>query len=294
MQYDPSREALYRPASKPAFVRVDSMPQFEADNLGFSPVNAWWLSNASHLAYFEPRPLEHALQRVGWRLIHFFSKKSTQAFLAASASLAVLAFRGTQIDDLDDLKADADICFTPLQNEAQVHRGFLAALDEVWPEVEEVLQEVTEQGLSIWYTGHSLGAALATLAATRIRPNALFAFGSPRVGNGAFAQLLDNVLVQRIVNCCDVIPAVPAYSLGYRHVGQLHFITSTGQVLLNPSPSQVFWANTVAVSRYWAMLPWFRRGIVKTRSFADHAIVNYSAALREAIAISVARRDNIS
>jgi triacylglycerol lipase len=284
MLYDFSREALYHPESKPVFVDADRMPRFKADDFGFSPVNAWWLSNASHAAYYEANRLEDELHKVGLQLVEFFTTENTQAFLAACNTFSILAFRGTEINKLADLKANADIRFASFQDEAKVHRGFLAALDKVWQAVDEGLQEIAEQGLLTWYTGHSLGAALATLAAARGKPDALFAFGSPQVGNKEFVRLLDDVPVQRIVNCCDAVPTFPMHFLGYRHVGELHFITSAGELLLHPPPSRVLWSKAIAIRKYLATLPWFRRGIVKARSFADHAIVNYTAALAEAVA----------
>jgi triacylglycerol lipase len=284
MQYDTSREALYHPESKPVFVGVDRMPRFQAHDLGFSLVNAWWLSNAAHLAYYDAAPLEHELHEVGLRCVDFFSGESTQAFLAASDDFAILAFRGTESDEWVDFKADADFRLASFQNGAKVHRGFLVALDQVWEKVDERLKEMAAQGLPTWYTGHSLGAALATLAAARTKPAALFSFGSPRVGNKEFVRLLDGVPVHRLVNCSDMAATVPPRSLGYRHVGELNFITSAGKLLVNPSSPRVFWSKIVGMCKYAAALPWFRRGVVKARSFADHAIVNYTSALGAAVA----------
>ncbi|MGD9100383.1 MAG: lipase family protein [Anaerolineae bacterium] len=274
MQYDPSREALYHPELKPVFVDVGHAPPFRANNFGFSPINAWWLSNAAHLAYCDVGPIKRELRRAELQFVNFFSQKSTQAFLATSDSFAILAFRGTECDKLADLIVDADIRLTPFRNGAKVHQGFLEALNQVWDEVDEKLKEIT---VPIWYTGHSLGAALATLAAAHKQPAALFTYGSPRVGNAEFVRLLDGVPVQRIVNCCDMAATVPP-RIGYRHVGELDFITPTGELLTNPSSSRVFWAKVAGRTRYAATLPWFRRDVVWARSFADHAIVNYTAA----------------
>jgi len=78
-------------------------------------------------------------------------------------------------------------------------------------------------------TGHSLGAALATLAAIDIVEIAqknitfLYNFGSPRVGNPEFAQNFDKMFphMYRVVNYKDIIPHLaPENSLGleYYHV----------------------------------------------------------------------------
>jgi hypothetical protein len=284
MRYDASREALYRPESKPVFVDVDHVPRFESGQPGLSLVNAWWLSNASHLAYYKVHRLERELDRAGLKLVDYFSGRSTQAFLAASDSYAVLGFRGTESDDPADLKVDADIRLSPFENGARVHRGFLSALDEVWTEVDDALEEIAARGPPIWYTGHSLGAALATLAAARRKPDALYTFGSPRVGDDGFARLLDTVPIQRLVNCSDMATTVPGRFMSYRHVGDQVFLTSTAELFVNPTPMRVFFSKAAANVKYAATLPWFRRGRVAARSFADHAIVNYTAALVEAIA----------
>src|SRR5262245_12316986 len=102
MTYDDSRDALYRPQLKPVFAGFERMPAFDADAAGFSPANAWWLSNAAHLAYYNREGVELNLARVGWRLLRFFPddaaaspERSTEGFLARCGAAAVLSFRGT-------------------------------------------------------------------------------------------------------------------------------------------------------------------------------------------------------
>jgi hypothetical protein len=70
-------------------------------------------------------------------------------------------------------------------------------------------------------TGHSLGAALATLAAVVVRPAKLITFGSPQVGNEQLGTLLARVEVRRFVHCCDLIARVPPEQIDQKHVGDL-------------------------------------------------------------------------
>ncbi|KAL3537079.1 hypothetical protein ACH5RR_000445 [Cinchona calisaya] len=76
------------------------------------------------------------------------------------------------------------------------------------------------QPLSVTFTGHSLGAALATLAAYDIKETfkckplvTVISFGGPRVGNQTFRRRLDEqgTKILRIVNSDDVITKVPGF-----------------------------------------------------------------------------------
>ncbi|KAH7616902.1 putative Phospholipase A(1) DAD1, chloroplastic [Nannochloris sp. 'desiccata'] len=92
--------------------------------------------------------------------------------------------------------------------------------------------EVSEGPWTVLFTGHSLGGALATLAAfdfshrssTSRRNNppkiAMYNFGSPRVGNKAFATEFNRAVQHawRLVNRNDAVVTVPRL-VGYCHVG---------------------------------------------------------------------------
>ncbi|KAH7708821.1 Protein F25A2.1, partial [Aphelenchoides avenae] len=77
-------------------------------------------------------------------------------------------------------------------------------------------------------TGHSLGGALASLAAGSlaqqgIYPSAnirLYTFGQPRTGNVAYAQAIEHLVPEayRVVHSHDIVPHVPPQGFeGYRH-----------------------------------------------------------------------------
>lgn len=102
------------------------------------------------------------------------------------------------------------------------HWGFLRAFLSLRDCVDETLHELTDgfsEGYSIFFVGHSLGGALATLSAADTAQRhgrgtgnddlnvSLINFGSPRVGNRAFARQF-NALVPnafRIVNGADLV-----------------------------------------------------------------------------------------
>merc|ERR1719253_1400648 len=89
----------------------------------------------------------------------------------------------------------------PVWKDCLVHRGFQGALMAVYDEVVEAVSEIQQsQCSSLWFTGHSLGGAMATLLAAEYRvmyselPIALCTFGSPRVGNERFASCYKNLV----------------------------------------------------------------------------------------------------
>lgn len=76
-------------------------------------------------------------------------------------------------------------------------------------------------------TGHSLGAAIATLFAFDFcyytqpyHVYSLITFGSPRVGNNDFSNYMHgcNISSTRVTHYYDVVPHVPEELLGYKHV----------------------------------------------------------------------------
>jgi hypothetical protein len=95
---------------------------------------------------------------------------------------------------------------------------------------------------SIEITGHSLGAALATLYTLenaytgKIKNPALCTFASPAVGDSTFAAAFNGLGLTswRVVNAPDLVPKLPPQILGFTHVDSLQQYSSTGKV--TPSP----------------------------------------------------------
>jgi pimeloyl-ACP methyl ester carboxylesterase len=118
-------------------------------------------------------------------------------FLASSPEDVVLVFCGTRgsIDEWRGALANWTINLAATQVPGpggNVHRGFALALQEVWDDIRTRLEARCAPERTLWIAGHSLGAALGTLAAGRLAESRrdvamVYTFGSPRVGDRAFA-----------------------------------------------------------------------------------------------------------
>ena len=212
---------------------------FEVEATSFSLINAWWLAEISTLVYADEDFVKARFSRAGLPKVKFFDKLSTQCYVANNDKFAIVAFRGSEIwkkrekfdlnKMLADLRADVDIRLTDWPPGGKVHRGFKEALEEVWLELLPYIRQLDRKGCKIWMTGHSLGAALATLSADRYdNVQAVYTFGSPRVGNQVFKEKFD-INTYRVVNNDDIVSRVPPPGT-YIHVGELKFIDSEGYV----------------------------------------------------------------
>lgn len=238
---------LLFPGNATDFFKRRAFPAFEPETKGYSPVNALWLMELCRLIYRHdkeedippPQPTRTSfLPQAKLRQRQFFLswETDTQAMLAESTgtpSFAVLVFRGTEQTPKDAF-IDVNVGRVPLvKDKIDVHDGFQKALDSVWSEIEAALRQLPN-GCPVFYTGHSLGAALATLAAKESLaikpPRAVYTFGSPRVGNQQFADSLNSTTVYRVVDDEDIVTTIPPEKIlgmntGFVHVGELHQLT---------------------------------------------------------------------
>jgi triacylglycerol lipase len=186
-------------------------------------LNAWWLAELSLLAYNEPGFIETELRKVNLRLRKPLLKgDSTQGFVAEGEGFSIVALRGTEFflpgrDRLSVLREAAKDVLTdfkptlvraPAPAQGRVHRGFRKALDEVF----EQISGLEDSGRALWLTGHSLGGALAILAAARLRNvQGVYTFGSPSVGNSAFGEGLP-VRPFRFVHADDIVSRILSFN----------------------------------------------------------------------------------
>jgi len=162
-------------------------------------------------------------------------------------SAVVLAFRGSY--SVRNWVADATFVHTNpgLCDGCLAELGFWSSWKLVRDDIIKELKEVVAQNpdYELVVVGHSLGAAVATLAATDLRgkgyPSAkLYAYASPRVANKALAKYItaqgNNF---RFTHTNDPVPKLPLLSMGYVHVSPEYWITSPNNATVSTSDIKV-------------------------------------------------------
>ncbi len=228
----------------------------------FSPQKAHLLSQASKLAYQKGTVIVKAAKDYGFKKVKYIENKqtSTEGFVASTDDFIVVTFRGTQ--QWRDWLTDARF----IQTEGklgEVHSGFHWAYKSIEDNLNDAIEHCrrrTRKTLpsrykdlnqfdekiypqSIWFTGHSLGGALATLAVgqriVRSLPvDGLYTFGSPRVYDWDASIKFDQAMGDRsfrFVNNNDIVTRIPKRIMGYRHVGQLKYFDENGDLKEDPS-----------------------------------------------------------
>lgn len=172
----------------------------------YSGKNAAALAKLSDAAYLEPAEFKKVAASLGFDDARFFTKGSSQAYVAVKGDAVVVAFRGTEGklgDFIDDAKVRRE-AFNSGEKDTKVHRGFQDATRDVWAGPEGIAAHLTKLRAanpkrSVLLTGHSLGGAMATIAAAELAragtpATASYVYGSPIVGNKEFATWFDKTI----------------------------------------------------------------------------------------------------
>jgi hypothetical protein len=227
-----------------------------------------WLSSESDIAWMAQKPVEytkdvimHWLQEKGPKknldlvpCYQYFLDRTTdtQAFMIKKNQHIVLVFRGSQqaADWGTNFKFRMKqfAILETKQEEAiptgEVHRGFQGAWESIQPWVISKLKAWWEPDTQFWVTGHSLGGALAALAATSLEyqgfpVQGLYTFGQPRVGDWAFTRQVNARMGDRMfryVNNNDIVPLIPPQfnplnpGRLYGHMGQFRYFDFRGKL----------------------------------------------------------------
>ena len=189
-----------------------------------------FFAELSNLAYKDPATASKLFKKLGYTSKYYESGDSN-VYVVEDATDIIVVCRGTEPSEWSDISADLSIDLVPSRSGVgKVHVGFRTYTDKVWPQVMGHVTSAREKK-HLWLTGHSLGAAMATLMARRFAlgdtlpiPAALFTYGSPRVGNRTYINAFNKLVPHhRWVNAGDIVTKVPI-SPWYYHCGTRHHI----------------------------------------------------------------------
>ena len=200
-------------------------------------------------------------------------KTDTQGFVAVDEQNVVVSFRGTEMKVPDILTDLRYVHHDQKVGKGHVHDGFADAWKSVREELLDILVSIDTNNRKIWFTGHSLGAALATLASrdlpVKYRPDAVHTFGSPRVGSPEFVKFY-KINHYRFVNEDDIVPHVPfqGFFVKYGHVGKRQIMQANGKI----TSMEAAWNRLLLKV---AKIAIFGVSSLPTKAVSDHSMDNY-------------------
>jgi triacylglycerol lipase len=148
-----------------------------------------------------------------------FATEVPIAFVATTGDAIYVVFRGTKT--ISEWISDAEFAqvpYAPVSGGGMTEQGFSAVYATIRSAIVAEVSALAQSGsfTTLYVTGHSLGASLATLAApdlaraTRFSAPVLYNFASPRTGDPTFASLVDALPTSwRVVNTNDEVPKLP-------------------------------------------------------------------------------------
>jgi hypothetical protein len=224
-------EILPEEYDKEAFKRFDaSTSDFKLDNARA----LMWFSQLAYETHRRPTIDAVALGKWDFTSVSSFNKDKispkgsfeTCGLIGERADAVILSFAGTDPGIWQNLATD----FSPLPRAGlDMHGGFVLAAEAAREEIKQAVDLCKASQKPLFITGHSLGAALAALAAQQalaasMRPRAVYGYGMPRVGGQQFQANYDadlGAVTYRLVHGDDLVARVPPTAARFHHVGRL-------------------------------------------------------------------------
>jgi triacylglycerol lipase len=196
------------------------------------------LAELSMISFNDEAEARRAAEAIGFEEAELFDNDGSQAFRFRNEHDCVVTCRGTEPDEWNDLKADANASMAVLEAVGKVHSGFNREVDDLWPLMESVLRGSDQP---VWFCGHSLG-------------------GCKRYIRQAVIEHY------RWVTNNDIVTRVPPPWMGYRHGGDEVYLDRNGNIrrLTGVLRSRDRWRGLLKGLARWQLDP-----------LADHSVHLY-------------------
>lgn len=234
----------------------------------FNITNALGCARISLLAYDEAPVAQQTATALGFDRFECFTRHQHFGIMLGNTQTVFIAFRGT--NERADWKTNLNIFFkrSPL---GWVHRGFMKATELFWPELHQRLLEFRDRNQPIWITGHSLGGALALLAAVKflvehkLEIAGIYTFGQLPIGRSGFCERFKDKFPNRVFRFVNHIDAVSDSEFLREHVGEVRYFDTDGTLWEGEPPWRVSLLDHIrASSRFGGFA-----------MFAAHSMKNY-------------------
>lgn len=209
----------------------------------------------SKLAYLEPDEMKKCVPEAEF----ISSPEDAQVYFWKLDDTIYITFRGTS--SLKDASVDLNISRYRIRDRIKVHEGFFMQFKSV--EIEITKRLVRTPAQKIIFAGHSLGGALAQIAAAYYGEVFDFAhvvchtFGSPRVGNKYFVEWFSKNVDEnvRVINRGDPVPMMPTFHYWVHTTNACVVLYDDGHTELKPDD-----------------VPWYQRfyRLVSSGKLHDH------------------------
>ena len=208
--------------------------------------NAQWMALFSKLVYQKTSNINQMPDEEGilaalkekdadFKTVKGYDKNSAQAMLVEHERYMCMVFRGTNepADWLDNLSVQKELVLF-----GEFHKGFWRSVEDVWQIYDDYLELCAEKKRPLFITGHSLGGAMANIAAARLihidAPfSSVYTFGQPRALKPETARIFNvgtKLQYFRFCNNNDIVTRVPARIFGYSHTGTFLYITEDKEI----------------------------------------------------------------
>lgn len=192
------------------------------DSDGFSLESAYMMLNATDLSYLDVGESSIALEKWGFDKYEFINEKRKKTpangFVAENDEFSLIVLRGTA--NLGD--GLMDVFFAPIEADdedfkGKYHRGFWRIYKKRIIAIKEILNRLDiSKDKKLLITGHSMGAAVATLVAHKLSSDgynvhSIYALSMPRLGNSEANDFLsqDDYLKYQLAHKNDFVAHLP-------------------------------------------------------------------------------------
>lgn len=177
------------------------------------------------------------------------------------ANHVIIVFRGTtKVNARGDWASNARIGVETSKTCLPVHIGFNAIFKSMLPDIQAFMVQ-NSTAIMVHCIGHSLGGAVATLAADWVsqslkKPVKLYTFGAPRVGLEPFAKRLSSRIevdnICRVYHATDPVPMIPIYPFVHAPMpGYGHLIPSSESIVSAAAHDMVKYGDSVENATWW-------------------------------------------